>query len=168
MARSWIAVWMAVGLFALAALPAGAENELAAARRATAQFHDAEAALAAGYVPASACVSVPSLGTMGFHYANSAYAFDPAIDPTKPELLLYAYDEDGALRLVGAEWVLFILDPSNPPPAPTLFGRTFDGPMPGHEPGMPWHYDLHAWLWARNPAGMFAEFNPAPSVTCGG
>ena len=43
---------------------------------------------------------------------------------------------------------------------PYLFGRGFDGPMEGHEPGMPMHYDLHAWVWKRNPAGTFAMWNP--------
>jgi hypothetical protein len=25
---------------------------------------------------------------------------------------------------------------------------------------MPVHYDLHAWVWKRNPAGTFAMWNP--------
>jgi hypothetical protein len=45
-----------------------------------------------------------------------------------------------------------------------LFGRPFDGPMLGHEPGMPPHYDLHVWVWQANPEGIFAPFNP--NVTC--
>jgi hypothetical protein len=32
--------------------------------------------------------------------------------------------------------------------------------MDGHGPGMPVHYDLHVWLFKKNPRGMFAEFNP--------
>ena len=40
----------------------------------------------------------------------------------------------------------------------------FDGPMLGHEPGMPIHYDLHAWLWKQNPSGMFARWNPDGDV----
>jgi hypothetical protein len=48
--------------------------------------------------------------------------------------------------------------------APVLFGRVFDGPMPGHAPGMPWHYDLHVWVWKHNPGGIFAQFNP--TVSC--
>jgi hypothetical protein len=48
-------------------------------------------------------------------------------------------------------------------PAPSVLGQTFDGPMAGHNPSMPWHYDLHVWLWAHNPAGLFAQFNPALS-----
>jgi hypothetical protein len=46
-------------------------------------------------------------------------------------------------------------------PAPSLFGQTFQGPMPGHNPQMPWHYDLHVWLFESNPSGLFAPFNPA-------
>ena len=43
---------------------------------------------------------------------------------------------------------------------PSLFGEPFDGPMEGHEPGQPVHYDLHAWVWRHNPAGELAQFNP--------
>ena len=43
---------------------------------------------------------------------------------------------------------------------PSLFGEPFDGPMEGHEPGQPVHYDLHAWMWRHNPAGELAQFNP--------
>ena len=35
--------------------------------------------------------------------------------------------------------------------------------MPGHLPGMPWHWDLHVWVWANNPSGTFAQWNPALS-----
>jgi hypothetical protein len=47
---------------------------------------------------------------------------------------------------------------------PSLWGRPFDGPMTGHDPGMPVHYDLHVWLYDSNPAGVFAPWNP--SVSC--
>jgi hypothetical protein len=42
---------------------------------------------------------------------------------------------------------------------PSNLGHAFDGPMPGHEPGIPVHYDLHAWVWRHNPAGGFAAWN---------
>jgi hypothetical protein len=29
---------------------------------------------------------------------------------------------------------------------------------------MPVHYDLHVWLYADNPSGLFAPFNP--SLSC--
>jgi hypothetical protein len=38
-----------------------------------------------------------------------------------------------------------------------------------HNPTMPERYDPHVWLWADNPAGMFARFHPAVSCpTYGG
>ena len=46
--------------------------------------------------------------------------------------------------------------PAGSPKTQHHFGRGFDGPMEGHEPGMPVHYDLHAWVWKRNPGGTFA------------
>ena len=46
----------------------------------------------------------------------------------------------------------------------SVLGQTFDGPMPGHNPQMPWHYDLHAWVVESNPAGTFSMFNP--SISC--
>ena len=49
--------------------------------------------------------------------------------------------------------------------APSLFGQSFQGPMAGHVPGMPWHYDLHVWAWSENPAGRFAQWNP--TLSCG-
>jgi hypothetical protein len=35
--------------------------------------------------------------------------------------------------------------------------------MEGHHPLMPLdlhHYDLHVWLWKKNPAGLFSATNP--------
>ena len=34
----------------------------------------------------------------------------------------------------------------------------------GNRYGLPGVYELHAWLWQHNPAGMFEDFNPR--VTC--
>ncbi|MFB3855487.1 MAG: hypothetical protein ACE148_16945 [Vicinamibacterales bacterium] len=162
----------------------GLNSGLARIRAATARFHDLEAAAAAGYVlpPGSPCVASPA-GTMGFHYVNEALLTDPAIDPLEPEILVYAPKEGGGLRLVAVEYMAIALvsNGSAPPQpwfpqerwspswslvntAPSVLGRTFDGPMAGHEPGMPWHWDLHAWVWAPNPSGEFAQFNP--SLSC--
>jgi hypothetical protein len=37
--------------------------------------------------------------------------------------------------------------------------------MPGHNPTMPVHYDVHVWLFQENPSGFFAPFNPNLSCT---
>jgi hypothetical protein len=151
-------------------------------RRTTARYHDVHQALADGYAPPepAACVEVPGLGAMGVHSLNLGLASDLAIDALRPEVLLYLPMRGGGFRLIGVEYVVVALvqTPAGPAPwfaeaappypflnpAPEIFGQTFDGPMAGHESGQPWHYDLHAWAWAPNPAGDFAQFNP--SLSC--
>lgn len=134
-------------------------SELATVRAATAKYHDVEAARADGYVPVSGCEQLPGAGAMGIHYLNPRLAGDLAVDPTTPEVLLYVPTSDG-LRLVGVEY--FVAD-AGQQPRPDALGRGLDGPMAGHSPQMPAHYDLHVWLWKHNPAGTFAAFNPALS-----
>ena len=140
--------------------------ELVAAWRATAataRYVDVNRALEGGYVSTEECVESPA-GVMGVHYINLDLIMDPGLDPAKPEVLLYANSNGGA-RLVAVEYLAPIGPPGAPvpnpaPPAPRLFGQTFDGPMAGHGPGDPPHYDLHVWLWKDNPDGIFAGFNP--------
>jgi hypothetical protein len=147
---------------------ADALKELAKVRQATAKYHDVNAALEDGFVSTIECTAEPSLGAMGIHYVNIGRMLDPGLDPAAPEALLYMPSTDGP-RLVGVEYFYAIGGPDAPipnpaPPAPSLFGRTFDGPMPGHDVGQPPHYDLHVWLWQANPSGMFAPWNP--SLSC--
>lgn len=158
--------------------------DLAAVRAATAQFHRAEVAVAAGYsFENEPCVASPA-GTMGIHAPNLALVGTQALDPERPEALLYLPKPDGGFRLTAVEYIQVVLlrnpatgvvapwFPSTPwpsnyvvvTPTPQLFGKTFDGPMPGHNPAMPWHWDLHVWVWANNPNGMFAQWNP--SLSC--
>jgi len=148
------------------------QEQLTTARAATAQYHNESKALADGFLSTLECVEVPGLGAMGVHYVNPARMMDTSVNASQPEALLYIRQSDGTMRLVGLEYVAPVLSnglpwfggPSNPPPvidnpAPMLFGRSFDGPMPGHEPGQPWHYDLHVWAWRDNPNGLFFPFN---------
>jgi hypothetical protein len=156
-------------------------DDLQAVRAAVARYHSYDQALAAGYsVAGEPCVSSPA-GTMGIHAVNPALLQSGVIDPLQPPILLYVPRADGLLKLVGVEYFAVALantengpspwfgdEDEAPPlgffnPAPSLFGQTFDGPMAGHNPAMPWHYDLHAWVVEENPAGVFAEFNPAVS-----
>ena len=148
----------------------GMGPELAAVRAATAKYHNVEAALADGFVPVSECTSSP-MGAMGVHYLRPD-RLDLTTRPTEPELLLYE-PRPGGMRLVAVEYMVpVIVDGrpyfgTTPPPAmpsPTVLGHTMHGPMAGHGPGMPWHWDFHVWLWRHNPSGMFEDWNPA--VTC--
>ena len=149
------------------------QQALAAARRATARYHKESTALAHGYIAEPVCVGVPGVAAMGYHYPNPALTRDLEVDARFPEILIYAERPNGTKALIALEYFVPVLSngqpwmgsATEPPPivdnaAPVLFGRTFDGPMPGHAPGMPWHYDLHVWAWEHNPAGTFVGMNP--------
>ena len=164
------ALILTVVLLVTAALPAAAASPdaLQELRAATAKYHSLAQAAADGYLmEGEPCIEAPGLGAMGFHAANPALVGDSTSDPLQPDILLYAPDANGKLKLVAVEYLVFDADQdlSTDDDRPSIFGQSFDGPMPGHNPFMPVHYDLHIWLWADNPAGTFAPFNP--SLSCG-
>lgn len=139
--------------------------ELVPVREALAKYADPLVAIRDGYLSTLGCVEMPS-GGMGVHFINPAL-IGPVPDPMRPPLLVYEPTARGGLRLAAAEW--FVPLATGITERPSLFGRPFDGPMEGHEPLMPrelHHYDLHVWLWKRNPAGLFASTNP--DVGCAG
>ena len=137
-------------------------GQLATVRKALEKYSDVKQALADGYVEEKVCVKHPKWGTMGYHYVNPELIGDRKISAMRPEILLYAGAAGGARKLVGVEYFRADADQNlkTDSDRPLLFGYPFDGPMPGHAKGMPRHYDLHVWLWAPNPLGMFAPFNP--------
>lgn len=146
----------------------GGEADLAVARDVAAEFADPQAALDAGYMPAEACVANPQgEGAMGYHYVNPDL-IDATVTPEEPEVLVYVPAQEGEDELTLGAVEYFVPDAdqdlSTDDDRPTAFGEEFDGPMEGHEPGQPAHYDLHVWTGVDNPAGMFAAFNP--DVTC--
>lgn len=148
------------------AVAASPSNDLQALKAATARYHSFAQAERDGYtVAGEPCVAAPP-GTMGIHAVNPALLADPAIDPLRPEILLYVPKQNGKLKLVGVEYLKFDADGNlaTDDDRPSLFGQPFDGPMAGHTPTMPVHYDLHVWVWKDNPSGLFAMFNP--SLSC--
>lgn len=174
MRRKLAATALAVGGLAVVGLAAvvpalagdGALSpQLREVRAAVAKYHSFEQAERDGYtVAGEPCISSP-FGTMGIHAVNPALLGDDAIDPRRPEVLLYVPKGNGKLELVGVEYWKADADQSlgTAGDRPSLFGRAFDGPMPGHNPQMPVHYDLHVWVAESNPSGVFALFNPALS-----
>jgi hypothetical protein len=140
----------------------GQAEDLRRARAATRKFRNVAAARAAGYAATGECVQDPKYGGMGIHYANPDLVADGKLDITKPEILVYQPMPSGKLRLGAIEYFAADGDQdlATDPDRPSLFGLPFDGPMLGHEPGMPIHYDLHVWLYRHNPAGRFAMWNP--------
>lgn len=156
------------------ALSPVSQARLAEARRATARFHDFRQAVAAGYGPApvvdlagKACIDDPTKGAMGVHYVNGGL-LTARLDEREPQALIYEPQPDGAMRLVGAEYIVFEAvwtgaRASNPglPAVPRLFGQAFHRVPEGNRYGLPAFYALHAWLWQPNPAGPFEDWNPA-------
>ncbi|MDQ3778483.1 MAG: hypothetical protein M3310_06430 [Actinomycetota bacterium] len=171
MRKTYVAI-AAIALLAVAALAAvplaGAkktptDRQLQALKAATARYHSVEQAIRAGYWPGptptspGTCAAHPTAGAMGYHFENQALMRDGVLDWRRPEILMYERKSNGRYRLIGVE---YYIQADQVAAAPTLFGQTFQGPMPAHHPGQTAHYDLHVWQWKHNPAGMFAEWNP--------
>ena len=136
--------------------PMEAENRgLAALRRATARYHDVDAAIADGFQQILPCTDHPSEGALGIPYARLD-RFDATIDLREPEILFYEPQKNGTLHLVGAEPVIPIPLWSGEYP-PSMFGREFHR---NEEHGL---FGLHMWIWRHSPAGMFSFWNPAVS-----
>jgi hypothetical protein len=136
------------------------QRQLRIVRQATERFLDVRQARHAGYIRTGECASSPE-GAMGVHYTHPDLVEDDRLNIRRPEILVYE-PHGKHRRLVAVEYFRPDADGrlDTDDDRPYLFGRGFDGPMEGHEPGMPVHYDLHAWVWKRNPAGTFAMWNP--------
>ena len=146
-----------------------------ALRKLTDRYHDVSQALADGFadprvglppgVPGSVtCVAAPGLGGMGYHFVNHS-RFDDELHWKEPEALLYRTGADDRLELIAVEYLVVDADQDlSTVEKHQVFGHRLFGPMEGHAPGMPRHYDRHAWVWLDNPAGTWSDFNPR--VTC--
>lgn len=190
--RTAVLAALAASFFVSPSLVSGQsrEEDLAAMRAVTEKYRDVEAALADGYVPdptgtcvTGAMVGDPELGDMGLHYFRpdrlGITAMEPPIDGSdgeiawgEPELLVYLPGADGSMELVAIEYLVFESAwkeaGNEEPPAfhDQPFYRMADDPETEMDEahGFAPHYELHVWTARENPAGMFAEFNPA--VTC--
>ena len=158
------ALAMVVGVVTLAN-PADANTtnqDLAQVRRATARYHQVSSAVSDGYQLGyngmiTGCIEHPTSGAMGYHYFNAELFEDPAVDPLRPEGLLYAPGPDGQLRLVAVEWVVpgSVWDATGATVAPSVLGSD----LHVLNPVLGW-YIHHAWIWQPNPSGVFSDWNP--------
>lgn len=159
-------------------------------RVAVERFADVNVALAEGYNPdpSGECVmagahGLPAeLGGMGIHYLHPGLlgitATEPRVDGSgthtdflEPAILLYEPQEDGTLRLVGVENLVFqkAWEEAGHTEPPRFADRSWDfmandpdtalDEAHGFEP----HYDQHVWF-LDNSNGHLEPFNPA--VTC--
>jgi hypothetical protein len=128
-----------------------------AAMRAAAAFQDLEAAEEAGYVNTMdglGCFQSAEHGGMGLHYLRESL-LDATLDPAAPEALVYELDSDGdVVGLVAHEYIVPVAAWESESP-PTVMG------MELHRHAVLPLWVLHTWLWKHNPAGFFADYNPA-------
>jgi hypothetical protein len=103
--RIFLAIALSVIVSSLAAVLAGGasarpSNDLQAAKSATGRYHSLEQAKEDGYAAFGGvnepCVASPA-GVMGVHLENKALMADPAIDLTRPEILVYLPTSNGSL-----------------------------------------------------------------------
>jgi hypothetical protein len=178
---------------AQAAQPAAAqppsEPTLEQVRAATERFRDVKVALAEGYVSMGGCVTAAAIGypshegAMGIHYVRMDLLGingppNPRVagtstytDFNKPSVLIYEPKADGTLELIAVENLVFTKawEAAGNKKRPTFQGVPYnymaDDPATKIDEGHMFepHYDLHVWLYRDNPAGVFAQFNPAVS-----
>jgi hypothetical protein len=137
-----------------------------AVRRATAKYRDINVALAEGWARATPCVSGPNEGAMGVHFVLPS-RLDGELKATEPEALIYEPQTNGAMRLVGTEFIVLVADweKINPPESrPALEGQLTNLVGEPNRYGLPAFYEIHVWAWDNNPNGNFADFNT--DVTC--
>jgi hypothetical protein len=141
-------------------LPAETAQLIHEVRVASAQYHDLDTALDAGYGKFLDCFTHGERG-MGQHYVNGALAGDDILDPAQPEALVYESLGDGTQVLVAYEYLVFadVWDPNEEDrEPPSLFGQEFA--LKTNIPDTPPVWALHIWLWTHNPEGLFADYNP--------
>ena len=161
LALAVLPVLMAVG----GAVAAGVFDQ---PKNSTAAFHDVEKAKQAGYdvtvfdKAGLSCIAQPGEGAMGVHLLNPKLLLDGTIDADKPELLVYERRNDGSMKLVALEYLIF---QSMSNGRPSLFGQPFDEIKADNRYGIPASWALHAWIWKPNPSGMLPAWNPR--VDCG-
>lgn len=155
-----------------AAVATGADNDqgrrLPNVMAASAPFQNLDVAMAAGYGPVKGCAKNPGVGGMGQHYVKGDLVGDPALDKLRPEALVYEPRANGGYRLVAVEYIVLkdAWHEANGAAPPRLFGKRLSLVTAPNAYELPDFYEIHAWVWKKNPNGLFADWNPR--VSCRG
>jgi len=131
-------------------------------RAATSQYRDINVALHEGWVPATPCVSGPNSGAMGVHFILPSRLGDGMLKAGEPEALIYEPMGNGAMRLVGVEFIVMVSDwekQHSEGGTPSLEGHLTNRVEAPNRYGLPAFYELHVWAWEQNPNGNFADWN---------
>ena len=137
-----------------------------AVRESTERFKDVAAAEAEGYGLMFGCVSGPDYGAMGLHYVNFPLVQDIALDPAKPEIVIYEPLPNGRKRLVGADFLVFAEAwHAKHAETPQVMGQLMHLIESPNRYGLPAFYTLHVWAWKESASGPFVNWHP--TVSCG-
>jgi hypothetical protein len=163
-------------LIATVAANASSGSDLAGVKAAVARYHTTAAAERADYVLVPGldnCFELPGTGGMGIHYINTGL-LDTTLDPAQPEALVYQQKKDGSLHLGAVEYIVpqAAWDPTHPADAsgnrelPVIHGLQPEDMTLHLNAGLQ-VYVLHAWIFDKNSAGTFEDWNPAVSCLPG-
>lgn len=141
-------------------------NELVrAVRDSTRRFRNVEQAKAEGYLLMFGCVSGPDDGAMGLHYVNLELVGDPALDPSRPEIVIYEPLPNGGRRLIGADFLVFAESwHATNTATPQIMGQLMHLIESPNRYGLPAFYTLHVWAWKPSPTGAFVNWHA--DVSC--
>jgi hypothetical protein len=131
-------------------------------RMATARYLDINVALNEGWVQATPCVSGPTSGAMGVHFVLPQRVGDGALNASEPEALIYEPLPNGAMRLVGVEFIVIASDWADKHPeggTPAVDGHLTNLVSEPNRYGLHSFYELHVWAWEHNPNGSFSDWN---------
>jgi hypothetical protein len=161
--RAAMSLLLCISAVASAQPPDAGSPLVTKVRGATARYQDINVALAEGWAPATPCVSGPSEGAMGVHLVLPARVQDGLLNAAEPEALIYEPLSNGAMRLVGVEFIV-LSDLWKGAGPPALEGNLLNFVGAPNRYGLPAFYELHVWAWQHNPKGSFADWNT--SVSC--
>jgi len=154
----------------VAAVHARADQKQASAlikvvRKATERFHDVAVAEEEGYFLQFGCVSGSEYGAMGMHFVNLPLVMDGELDVMRPEIVIYEPQQDGSLRLIGADYLVLAKawNEKHASP-PELMGQLFHLFEAPNRFRLPAFYTLHVWAWKHSPTGPFVNWHP--NVSC--
>jgi hypothetical protein len=136
-----------------------------AVRESTRRFRNVDQAKAEGYLLMFGCVSGPDDGAMGLHYVNLTLVGDGALDPARPEIVIYEPTPNGGRRLIGADFLVFAetWHASNTG-TPQVMGQLMHLIDSPNRYGLPAFYTLHVWAWKPSPTGAFVNWHA--DVSC--
>jgi hypothetical protein len=134
-------------------------------RDATERFKNVAVAESEGYGLQFGCVSGADAGAMGLHYVNFPLVLDGELDPAHPEIVIYEPAANGAVKLIGADYLVIAeawhATHMSPPELGGQLLHYFEAP---NRFGLPAFYTLHVWAWKDNPTGMFVNWHS--NVSC--